>query len=274
MQMELHHGLLATLMKATLLLCAILALTLGRPASTQAQTARFDQVHLAAADPAKAVEWYLKYMNAQPWPDDEPFRVKSGDTRIIFLRSATAKPSEGGVVDHFGWSFADLDAKMKELQAAGIKIVSPVTNVPGLYKAAFIEDPWGVKIQVLQDPETLGFHHVQLVLPDPDGAFTWFLDGFGGQRARLKGKEDALKYGAVWILARKGESAESKGRAIDHLGFGTTDKPGSVAAKAADFHSKGVKFKQEPHQIRVGSHPVQVFIIDGPAGCEIEILER
>jgi catechol 2,3-dioxygenase-like lactoylglutathione lyase family enzyme len=243
-------------------------------ATVQAQTARFDQVHFAAADPAKGVEWYLKHLNAEPWPDDEPNRVKSGDTRIIFLRSAAAKPSEGGVVDHVGWSFADIDAKMKELQGAGVKIVSPVREIPGLYKAAMIEDPWGVKIQIVQDPETLGFHHVELVLPDPDGAFKWFIESFGGQRTKLKGQRDALKYGAVWILARKGESAESKGRAIDHIGFGTTSAPGSVAAKAAQLAASGVKFKREPHQIRVGSKPVQVFIIDGPAGCEIEVLER
>jgi hypothetical protein len=136
------------------------------------------------------------------------------------------------VTDHIGWSFPDVDAKMKELQAAGVTIVSPVRDVPGLYKAGMIEDPWGTRIQIVQDPATPGFHHVQLLVADPDATYTWFLTYFGGQRTKLKGKQDALKYGAVRFLASKGEGEESKGRAIDHIGFGTSDCPGSLASSA------------------------------------------
>jgi len=55
-----------------------------------------------------------------------------GSTRYMFLKKADAKPSAGSAVDHVGFSFADLDAKMKEFQAAGIRIVTPVRDVPGL----------------------------------------------------------------------------------------------------------------------------------------------
>ena len=239
-----------------------------------AETRRFDQVHLAAADPAKAVEWYIQHLGAEPWPDDEPFRVKSGETRIIFLRSATAKPSLGGVIDHIGWSFPDVDSKLKQLQAAGVKVVSPVSEIRGLYKAGMIEDPWGTRIQLVQDRDTPGFHHAQLLVADPDATYTWFLTYFGGERAKLKGTQDALKYGAVWLIASRGEGEESKGRAIDHIGFGTTTRPGSLAELAAVLKGGGVTFKREQHGIRVGSKPVQVFIIQGPSGCEIEVLER
>jgi catechol 2,3-dioxygenase-like lactoylglutathione lyase family enzyme len=252
----------------------VLVLTAIAPDARAAETRRFDQVHLAAADTAAAVAWYIKHLGAEPWPDDEPFRVKSGDTRIIFLRSATAKPSLGGVADHIGWSFPDVDATMRELAASGVKIVSPVAPIPGLYKAGMIEDPWGTRIQIVQDPQTPGFHHVQLLVADPDATYAWFLNYFGGERAKLKGKQDALKYGAVWLVASKGEGEESRGRAIDHIGFGTTSRAGSLAELGAVLKAGGVTFKQEQHGIRVGSKPVQVFIIQGPSGCEIEVLER
>ncbi len=256
-------------------LVALALLTFGFSADAwAAETRRFDQVHLATADPAKAVAWYITHLGAEPWPDDEPFRVKSGDTRIIFLRSATAKPSLGGVADHIGWSFPDVDAKMQELQAAGIRVVSPVTEIPGLYKAGMIEDPWGTRIQIVQDRDAPGFHHVQLLVADPDATYQWFLTYFGGERAKLKGRQDALKYGAVWLVASKGQGDESKGRAIDHIGFGTTTRPGSLAELGAVLKAGGVTFKQEQHGIRVGSKPLQVFIIQGPSGCEIEVLER
>ena len=163
---------------------------------------------------------------------------------------------------------------MKEFQAAGITIVSPASAIPGLYKAGMIEDPWGTRIQIVQDPETPGFHHVQLLVADPESTYTWFLTYFGGHRTTLKGTQDALKYGAVWLLASRGEGEESKGRAIDHIGFGTTTRPGTLAELGAVLKAGGVTFKQEQHGIRVGSKPVQVFIIQGPAGCEIEVLER
>lgn len=261
--------------KPRLSLLALALLVFGVPAGAWAAgTQRFDQVHLASADPARAVAWYIEHLGAEPWPDDEPFRVKSGETRIIFLRSASAKPSLGGVADHIGWSFPDADAKMRELQAAGVKVVSPVREVPGLYKAGMIEDPWGTRIQIVQDRETPGFHHVQLLVADPDATYQWFLTYFGGERTKLKGGLDALKYGAVWLIASKGEGGESKGRAIDHIGFGTTTRPGSLAELGAVLKAGGVTFKQEQHGIRVGSKPVQVFIIQGPSGCEIEVLER
>jgi catechol 2,3-dioxygenase-like lactoylglutathione lyase family enzyme len=256
-------------------LFALVFLAAGLPTGARAaETRRFDQVHLAAAEPAKAVEWYIKHLGAEPWPDDEPFRVKSGETRIIFLRSATAKPSLGGVTDHIGWSFPDVDAKMQEFQAAGITIVSAVRAIPGLYKAGMIEDPWGTRIQIVQDPETPGFHHVQLLVADPEATYGWFLTYFGGERTTLKGRQDAVKYGAVWLLASRGEGEESKGRAIDHIGFGTSARPGSLAELGAVLKAAGVTFKQEQHGIKVGRKPVQVFIIQGPSGCEIEVLER
>ena len=126
----------------------------------------------------------------------------------------------------------------------------------------------------MQDPETPGFHHVQLLVTDPEATYQWFLTYFGGDRTKLKGRQDALKYGAVWLLASRGEGEESKGRAIDHIGFGTTTRPGSLAELGAALKAGDVTFKQEQHGIRVGSKPLQVFIIQGPSGCEIEVLER
>ena len=135
-------------------------------AAAQAPTLPYDHVHLAAPDQAVAVEWYRKNLGGQLSAEGKD-RVTFGKTRFIFLKTETAKPSAGTAIDHIGFSFADVDAKMKELQAAGVKIVTPLREVPGLVKVGFIEDPWGVKIEVMQDPDLIGFHHVHLRAPDP-----------------------------------------------------------------------------------------------------------
>src|SRR6266498_5632788 len=76
-----------------------------------------DHIHLNVPDQAKAVEWYQKNLGGQPMTE-APDRLMLGDTRLIFLRNATGQPSAGSALDHIGFSLADLDAKMKELEAA------------------------------------------------------------------------------------------------------------------------------------------------------------
>lgn len=129
---------------------------------------------------------------------DGATEVMFGSTHFMFRRADTTTPSAGSVIDHIGFSFPDLDAKVAEWQGAGVKIVTPVRDVPGIFKLGFIEDPWGVRIEVVQDPDTLGFHHIRLRAKDPDGLFTWLADAFGGERAQLKGRLDGLRYDGLW----------------------------------------------------------------------------
>jgi lactoylglutathione lyase len=236
------------------------------PAVTETLT--YDHVHLGVPDPAKAVEWYAKYFDLQPGPAGEPNdRLLLGKIRFIFLKNDKPLPSAGGAVDHIGLSFPDLATKMKEFETAGIKIVTPIQEERGLFKHAFIEDPWGTKIEVLQDPETLGFHHVHLRAPDPEAALKWYLDMFGGERTKLKGRVDAVKYGDVWILAEKGNATPSEGHAIDHIGWRTTM---DLNAKATELKAKGVKFTTEPRPLR----DIHMSYVEGPAAVKIELLQR
>jgi catechol 2,3-dioxygenase-like lactoylglutathione lyase family enzyme len=245
---------------------------MGQPpkgkAPVASETLTYDHVHFGVPDPAKAVEWYAKYLGGQPGPTGEPNdRLLFGKTRFIFLKTDKPEPSAGSAIDHIGISFADLDAKMKEFKAAGIKIVAPIREVPGLFKLGFIEDPWGAKIEVLQDPETLGFHHVHLRAPDPEAALSWYLEMFGGERTQLKGQVDAVKYDGVWILAQKGDATPSEGHVIDHIGWRTTMELG---AKAAELKAKGVKFTTEPQPFR----NIHISYVQGPAAVKIELLQR
>ena len=237
-------------------------------ASAQTATAPYDHVHLLVPDPAKAIDWYVKYMGGTKGPGAG--EVSFGSTRLMFLKADGAAPSAGSVIDHIGFSFSDLDAKMKELQTpeAGVKVTMAVRDVPNLFKLGFIEDPWGVKIEVVQDSETPGFHHIHLRGADPETLMKWISESFGGERAKLKGRIDALKYGPVWVLAQKSneETAASKGRAIDHLGWGAADLDKSIA----ELKAKGVKFTSEPRTF--GS--LKYVFVEGPAGLRVEVIQR
>ena len=139
-------------MRQTANVGAVLLLALGTfRGSAAGQTFPYDHIHLNVPDPAAAAGWYEKYFGARRLPEG-PNRMMFGSTRFMFLQKADAKPSSGSAIDHIAFSFPDVDAKMKEFEAAGIKIVTPARAVPGLNKVAFVEDPWGTRILVVQDP--------------------------------------------------------------------------------------------------------------------------
>lgn len=259
-------------MFSTALLCLGLGLFAG---SGAAQTWPYDHIHLAVPDPTAAASWYEKYFGARRLPEG-PDRMMFGSTRFLFQKG-NAKPSSGSAIDHIGFSVKDVDAKIKEFQEAGIKIVSPAREVPGLVKVAMVDDPWGTRILVVQDPELLGLHHIQLRGPNPDEIFAWMLAKFGGQRTKLKGVADAIKYSAagfsdVWIMVARGDAEPSEGHAIDHLGFRST---GALTKTIDGLRSQGVTILAEPRLLSLPNGPSANFaFIAGPAGVKIEIVER
>jgi len=257
------------------LLCAATVMALAVPASAQSVTLPYDHIHLNVPEPAAGVTWYEKNFGGMRF-DEAPDRLMFGSTRLIFLRRAGADPSTGSSIDHIGFSYANLDAKMKELETAGVKIVQPARDVAGLFKLGFVEDPWGTRIELVQDPELLGLHHIHLRAPDTEQMFTWLLEKFGGQRMKLKGQIDAVKYGApnfssMWILVQRGESLPSEGHAVDHLGWRVAD----LNAKVAELKTKGVKVTSEPRPLKLANGTTIYYAyVEGPAGTKIELVQR
>src|SRR6202049_1247962 len=79
--------------------------------TTASQTFPYDHIHLNVPDPAAAANWYEKFFGGRRIPE-APDRLMFGSTRFLFIKKDDAKPSAGSAVDHLGFSFADLDAKM------------------------------------------------------------------------------------------------------------------------------------------------------------------
>src|ERR1700689_3146153 len=103
-------------MQRFLLSCALVFFALGfLNGSAAAQTFPYDHIHVNVPDPAAAANWYEKYFGGRRITE-APDRLMFGSTRFLFLKKADAKPSSGSAVDHVGFSFADVDAKMKELE--------------------------------------------------------------------------------------------------------------------------------------------------------------
>jgi lactoylglutathione lyase len=231
------------------------------------QTVRYHNVHLRVSDPAKAIDWYTKYLGAAVAPP--PYSVMFGQTLVAFVKTDHPQPSEGSVIDHIGISYPDLKAKMKDFEAGGARIVQPLRDAPGLFPFGYIEDPWGVKIEVVQDAAQLGFHHVHLRVKDPDATLKWFEENFGGERSKLGGRVDGVRYGGVWVFAASSGAdtpVPSADRAIQNMAI----QVAGVDAAMGVFKSRNIKAVIEPRSLGA----LRYAFIEDPNGVRIELIEQ
>jgi catechol 2,3-dioxygenase-like lactoylglutathione lyase family enzyme len=263
-------------MRTRLLLVAVTFAGLATAASGQAPgTVPYDHIHLAVPDPDKAYDWYVANLGGQV--GENPGRViferfenrRPLPVQMIFIRAAGAPPSEGGVIDRIGFSVPDAVAKAQALEKAGAHIVVSERIVPGLWKQALVTDPWGVSIELVEDPAHLGFHHIGLRSKDPDATMQWFAKTFGGKHVVLAGRLEVLQYGTTYLMVDKGDGAPSQGRAIDHLGFA----PPNMNASEATWKAGGVTFTSEP-AAQPNQFGHRTAYVEAPGGVRIELVEH
>lgn len=229
-----------------------------------------DHIHIAAPDQAEAVDWYRRHFGGETMSEG-PDRLMFGDTRFLVQRRDNAEPSAGSVFDHIGFSVPDLDSTLEALAADGATIEGEARDVEGLFRLAFVVDPWGTRLEVVQDEEKLGLHHLHLRSPDPAGALAWYHDRFGGTEGRMKDRIQGLDFGGVWILVQRGEATPSQGRAIDHIGF----RPRDVDASVEVLRESGVTITTEPRPLTLPSGvSMRLAFIEGPDGGRIELVQR
>jgi catechol 2,3-dioxygenase-like lactoylglutathione lyase family enzyme len=265
-------------MRCDLTAFCLAAVLVGAAASARAQTTLpYDHIHLNEPA-AEASQWWEKNIPGGRRITEAPNRIMYGAVRLMFLGPRSSGGSDGSVIEHLGFSVPDLDATMRALAAIDTKVIEPAKDTPGLYKTALIEDPWGTRIQLVQDPELIGLHHVQLRSPDPDAMYKWLLDKFGGERTKLKGQIDAVKYAGVpgfttvYIIAAKGSSVPSQGRVIDHIGWRSM---GTIAETKAMLEGKSVQLTSQPSPLTLPNGPsINFFYVAGPDGTRIELVER
>jgi predicted enzyme related to lactoylglutathione lyase len=217
----------------------------GNPsAAGQIEALTYDHMHLAFPDTKASTAWYIRYLGAAARPDGMD-GVFFGPIRFNMRRLENPTPSSGSVIDAVGLSFSDLDTQLKILEGSGAKVLQAPKNVAGMGRMAVIEDPWGTKIELVQDARVLGFHHARVLATDPVAMRRWFAEMMGGEPGKL-GASDALKFGGIWLIIDKAPTAPraSDGTTIDHLGFRTKD----IKTELADLESKGVKATGAPRQ--------------------------
>lgn len=253
------------------ILKSLLLLVLVSPAAAAQQTLMYDHIHMAVPDPEAAAQWYHDHIGGE-WVDGRTDRLLFGRTRIMWLsdRGETRRPSQGGVVDHLGFSYPDLAAKLEEIEAAG-GTVTPIREPEGLFKLAFATDPWGVRLELIEEPQHLGFHHIHLRSEDPAATYDWYEQMFGGVRLRMRGRLDGILYpGNVWLLIARGESFPSRESVIDHIGWRSPESDSNQAR----LEALGAEVTVPPRDMTLPNGQIRFFYIAGPEGANVELVQR
>jgi catechol 2,3-dioxygenase-like lactoylglutathione lyase family enzyme len=141
---------------------------------------RFGHLHLFSADPVTAGEWYMKYFGAKrpgtrP-PSREPrfyrdyqigpsMSLAMDNVNIIIYPIEYTKKAypdhwkgktelestKGRVVDHVGFSVANLPEALEKLRKDGVKVTEEIRSVAGgKIKFAFIEGPDKIRIELIE----------------------------------------------------------------------------------------------------------------------------
>lgn len=250
-------------------LVVVTVATASHAAEPATRAVDYDNVHIRVLDPEKAANWYVSALGARLSTPPAPgtAQVTFGDNVITITKGSSVQTSAGTLIDHIGVSFKDLDAAVKTAEAAGAKVTTTVRDSPGIFRYAYIEDPWGVRIEMVEDAEHLGFHHVHLRVKDPEATLAWYQQQFGGERSKLRGKVDGVRFHGVWVFAMSsGADAPAPPTAILLVALRVND----VDAALKGLNAAGIKTAAEPRDLPA----LRYAFVQDPNGIRVEIVKR
>ena len=125
---------------------------------------RINHVHIRAADPHASAAWYERHFNAKivsertVMPDTITIGMEMGGQCRLNVSSQPPGSSDARSVaelnrlglEHFGFDVDDIDAEMARLEAAGVRVVLPITDTPTGSRLSYIEGPDDVLIELVQ----------------------------------------------------------------------------------------------------------------------------
>ncbi len=238
----------------------------------------FDHVHLIAPDTMAAAQWYNDLFGGKLGKSG-PFDAVFYGNDILKVREGEPTSGSGGTsVDHIGFSVEDVEAALEQCEAAGGKVVGAARHVEAAgFTFGFCEDPWGTRIEVIDDLDhggAPGLHHVHVFSGDAVATAAWYATQFGGEVVPFKGLAPlhSILYDnggdETWLIVNQapGERTGTDGTVVDHIGWHTTEYDPWLERLRAG----GVKFVVEPRELEDGH---RIAFIEGPDGTKIEVVE-
>ena len=259
-----------------LLLTAALALSFALPAHAQlappnAAGITYGHVHLSVKDIEVHKKLWVDHFGGVVVQKGTLTAVKLPGMLIAFRTAPPTGPSEGSVMDHFGFKVRNLAEVLKGWRAAGYPVTQEFTGSEG-FPNAYLMVPDGVRIELQEDkalPVKASAYHLHFLTPEFAKLRDWYVDVFSAvprKRGTIETTADVPGMNLSFATSKM-PTAATKGRAIDHIGF----EVDNLEAFVKKLEAKGIKFDVAYRQVpAIG---LNIAYITDPSGVYIELTE-
>ncbi|HVF16369.1 MAG TPA: VOC family protein [Steroidobacteraceae bacterium] len=197
--------------------------------------------------------------------------VKFPNMLVALRKTASAGPSQGSVLDHFGFKVRDIAAMRSELEALGYTVHDEFKGVEG-FPNAYVDGPDGLRLE-MQEDVSLSVkalpNHVHFFTPDYAKLLDWYADAFAlakKNRGRMQTTADVGTVNLSFTTSSRPVVA-TQGRTVDHIGFEVTN----LDAFLKQLEAKGIK--PDSPMTELPSLGLKVAFLTDPSGTYIELTE-
>jgi catechol 2,3-dioxygenase-like lactoylglutathione lyase family enzyme len=258
------------------LLTAATLLGLASPAYAQLAVPNdagltYGHVHLNVSDIELHKQLWVDHFGGVVTQKGPLVAVRLPNFLVALSEREPTGPSQGTVMDHFGFKVRNMAKFLAKWRAAGREVDSEFTGAEGLPNA-YVTMPDGARVELQEDQglsvEVSGYH-IHFFTPEFEELLDWYTDVFGLER-RPRGSIQTTTNAPGMNMSfggTRGEHVPSRGRAIDHIGFELDD----LEAFCEQLTAKGITFDVEYREI--DSIQLKIAFITDPAGTYIELTE-
>ena len=197
--------------------------------------------------------------------------VKFPNMLVALNQRAPSGPSQGEVVDHFGFKVRSMPDMLTALRAAGYQVQREFTGVEG-FPNAYVLGPDGLRLEMQEDTTLSAMaipNHIHFVTAEFEKLLDWYVETFSlakRSRGTMKTTADAGTVNLSFQTSRD-PVVGTKGRVIDHIGFELRD----LQAFCKQLEAKGLKFDVAYREVpAIG---LKIAYITDPTGVYIELTE-
>jgi catechol 2,3-dioxygenase-like lactoylglutathione lyase family enzyme len=220
---------------------------------------------------------------ARPWGGAEI--IEFPNVFILLREQPPSGGTKGTVVDHVGFSVADLPAILAHVREMGYPVVTREELPPAIEvdaqgiafianqqtSIAFVMAPDDVKVELVEDREQrqpIALHHVHFATQHVAEMRAWYVATFGAKPG-VRGSFQTAELPGVSLsfLPTDQPTAGTAGRSLDHIGF----EIDGLEAFCKKLEQAGVKFDR-PYA-RIPARGIAIAFFTDPFGTYVELTE-
>ena len=172
---------------ACVLLCGVLlasAPAMAQFAPPNEAGVTLAHIHLIVSDVDAQKQFWTTVMGGK-LIDHGPFvMIAFPEVFVVLEKGQPTGPSEGTVLNHFGFAYKDMAAQVARWKAQNVDVRVNANGAQG-----FVYGPESMRVEIAADPElAVPFHmdHLHMNVPDIAAVQAWYEKNFGGRTGQRK----------------------------------------------------------------------------------------